>query len=125
MRKSCLHVGQAFQPDETTSAGTWMATTTTDNTDGTDNTDKKGRITTRPDFIRAIRAIRGCLSCPSVFMILAMAVYPAQATEPRWPEDAALRAVQFVDGNEGWAVGDDGVILHTIDGGKNWEPQVS
>jgi photosystem II stability/assembly factor-like uncharacterized protein len=37
--------------------------------------------------------------------------------------DAPLRAVQFVDENEGWAVGDDGVVLHTIDGGQNWERQ--
>jgi len=38
-------------------------------------------------------------------------------------EDAALHAVQFVDKSEGWAVGDDGVVWHTIDGGKNWERQ--
>jgi photosystem II stability/assembly factor-like uncharacterized protein len=39
--------------------------------------------------------------------------------------DAPLRAVQFVDANEGWAAGDDGVILHTIDGGETWERQPS
>src|SRR5947209_12132119 len=38
-------------------------------------------------------------------------------------EDAALRAVQFVDASEGWAVGDEGVVWHTIDGGRNWERQ--
>jgi photosystem II stability/assembly factor-like uncharacterized protein len=38
---------------------------------------------------------------------------------------ASLRAVQFVDAKEGWAVGDQGVIWHTIDGGKTWERQVS
>ena len=31
--------------------------------------------------------------------------------------------MQFVDANEGWAVGDDGVVWHTIDGGKDWERQ--
>jgi photosystem II stability/assembly factor-like uncharacterized protein len=40
-------------------------------------------------------------------------------------EDAALRAVQFWDNREGWAVGDEGVIWHTIDGGKHWERQPS
>jgi hypothetical protein len=40
-------------------------------------------------------------------------------------DDAALRAVRFVDKNEGWAVGDQGVIWHTIDGGKTWERQPS
>ena len=32
--------------------------------------------------------------------------------------DAAVRAIQFVDENEGWAAGDDGVIWHSIDSGK-------
>lgn len=40
-------------------------------------------------------------------------------------EDAALHAVQFWDNREGWAVGDEGVIWHTIDGGKHWERQAS
>src|SRR5262245_15126159 len=37
--------------------------------------------------------------------------------------DAALHAVQFVDKNEGWAVGDEGAIWHTIDGGRSWDRQ--
>jgi photosystem II stability/assembly factor-like uncharacterized protein len=40
-------------------------------------------------------------------------------------DDAALHAVQFVDASEGWAVGDDGVIWHSVDGGKSWERQPS
>jgi len=40
-------------------------------------------------------------------------------------DDAPLRAIQFIDKNEGWSVGDDGVIWHSIDGGKNWERQKS
>jgi photosystem II stability/assembly factor-like uncharacterized protein len=40
-------------------------------------------------------------------------------------DDATLRAIQFIDDREGWAVGDDGVIWHSIDGGKNWERQAS
>jgi photosystem II stability/assembly factor-like uncharacterized protein len=40
-------------------------------------------------------------------------------------DDAALHAVQFVDRSEGWAVGDDGVIWHTVDGGKSWDRQPS
>lgn len=47
------------------------------------------------------------------------------ATDKPSFEDAALHAVQFVDKNEGWAVGDEGVIWHTIDGGKTWERQAS
>ena len=41
------------------------------------------------------------------------------------PNDAAVRAVQFVDDREGWAIGDDGVIWHSIDGGLTWERQSS
>ncbi len=51
-------------------------------------------------------------------------VSPAQTGEVRFDNDATLRAVHFVDkGKEGWAVGDEGVILHTIDGGRTWERQ--
>ena len=36
-----------------------------------------------------------------------------------------LNAVTFVDANTGWIVGDDGLILHTSDGGGSWIPQES
>ena len=39
--------------------------------------------------------------------------------------DAAIRSIQFVDEREGWAVGDDGAIWHSIDGGQAWERQKS
>lgn len=48
---------------------------------------------------------------------------PARAAAPRAFDDAALHAVQFVDANEGWAVGDEGCAWHTIDGGQSWERQ--
>ena len=41
------------------------------------------------------------------------------------PDDARLCDVWFVDPQHGWAVGDQGVILHTDDGGQHWSPQVS
>src|SRR6516162_7314019 len=47
----------------------------------------------------------------------------ARAADCRYFEDAALHAIQFVDDKEGWAVGDEGVVWHSIDGGKNWERQ--
>ncbi|MFQ6042901.1 MAG: WD40/YVTN/BNR-like repeat-containing protein, partial [Candidatus Poribacteria bacterium] len=36
-----------------------------------------------------------------------------------------LQDAQFVKMSEGWAVGEDGVILHNIDGGKLWTQQES
>ena len=38
-------------------------------------------------------------------------------------EDADLRDVFFLDADVGWAVGDRGLILHTEDGGRHWQPQ--
>ncbi len=40
-------------------------------------------------------------------------------------DDAALHAVFFISAEEGWAVGDDGVIWHSLDGGQSWERQKS
>ncbi|WP_433885751.1 WD40/YVTN/BNR-like repeat-containing protein [Pseudomonas vranovensis] len=40
------------------------------------------------------------------------------------PVDLLLTAVHFPDPNNGWAVGHDGVILHTSDAGKNWSKQL-
>src|SRR5262249_23497622 len=64
---------------------------------------------------------------PTIFTALVILVVApcARAADLRYAEDATLRAVQFVDGREGWAVGDEGVIWHTIDGGENWEKQAT
>jgi photosystem II stability/assembly factor-like uncharacterized protein len=45
----------------------------------------------------------------------------ASAADLRHFDDAPLHAVQFINAQEGWAVGDEGVILKTIDGGQTWE----
>lgn len=39
------------------------------------------------------------------------------------PVDTPLTAATFVDAKEGWVVGHGGVVLHTSDGGKNWQLQ--
>jgi photosystem II stability/assembly factor-like uncharacterized protein len=52
---------------------------------------------------------------------------PAHAQSERGPlemiEDAELTDVFFLDSDQGWAVGDRGVILHTEDGGRHWQAQ--
>lgn len=40
------------------------------------------------------------------------------------PVDLLLTAVHFVDDKFGWAVGHDGVILHSTDAGKSWSKQL-
>ena len=42
-----------------------------------------------------------------------------------WLEDAELTDVFFFNLNEGWAVGDRGVIWHTLDSGRNWQRRES
>ncbi len=39
--------------------------------------------------------------------------------------DAELHAIQFVDPDHGWAVGDRGAIWQTQDGGRTWRQQIS
>ncbi|MFZ6048540.1 WD40/YVTN/BNR-like repeat-containing protein [Pseudomonas sp. CR3202] len=40
------------------------------------------------------------------------------------PVDLLLTAVHFVDEAHGWAVGHDGVVLHSEDGGRTWSQQL-
>src|SRR5436190_24044288 len=63
----------------------------------------------------------------SLALLLVGALTPlAKAGDMRFFNDAALHAVQFMDdGLEGWAVGDEGVIWHSTDGGKHWDRQPS
>src|SRR5438132_611793 len=60
-------------------------------------------------------------------LLVAAALTPVHAADLRYFDDAALHAVQFIEEEgqtrEGWAVGDDGVVWHSTDGGKNWERQ--
>jgi photosystem II stability/assembly factor-like uncharacterized protein/TolA-binding protein len=62
-------------------------------------------------------------SIPAVLSALLLVAPALSAAELRYFDDATLRAVQFVDLDEGWAVGDEGVIWHTFDGGRTWERQ--
>ncbi len=55
--------------------------------------------------------------------VLLLSAATVRADGLRYFDDASINAVQFVDDKEGWAVGDEGVIWHSIDGGKNWERQ--
>src|SRR5262245_52598677 len=48
-----------------------------------------------------------------------------RAADLRFFDDAVLHAIHFVDAKEGWAVGDEGVVWHSIDAGKTWERQAT
>jgi photosystem II stability/assembly factor-like uncharacterized protein len=41
------------------------------------------------------------------------------SVEPR-VVDQTLFSISFCDSNHGWAVGENGIVLHTDDGGSSW-----
>ena len=41
------------------------------------------------------------------------------------PQGNSLYDVHFTDANTGWAVGAEGTVLHTTDGGSTWTTQIS
>ena len=45
-------------------------------------------------------------------------------TQASVPVSADLTAVHFVNATQGWAVGHEGVILHSADGGRTWKKQL-
>src|SRR5215213_6802294 len=83
--------------------------------------DVRSRTTAR------VRAWLLCLACAAV---CAAGAGAAAQSERAWvwqnplPQGNAIYAVRFAaDKRTGWAVGADGVILHTSDGGFRWEQQ--
>jgi photosystem II stability/assembly factor-like uncharacterized protein len=45
-------------------------------------------------------------------------------TQASVPVSSDLNAVQFPTSSQGWAVGHDGVVLHSSDGGSTWQKQL-
>src|SRR5437763_13314632 len=73
-----------------------------------------------------------CRACVAVCacVVVCVRIVAAQQAERVWlwqnplPQGNAIYAVRFAaDKQTGWAVGADGVILHTLDGGFRWEEQ--
>lgn len=47
-----------------------------------------------------------------------------ETSQAKVPVDLLLTAVHFIDAYQGWAVGHDGVVLHSTDAGKTWGKQL-
>lgn len=62
-----------------------------------------------------------------VFSMLAIGVHGQNFdwTEQTSNTDQWLNDIHFVDDLTGWAVGDNGAIVATVDGGETWTPQLS
>jgi photosystem II stability/assembly factor-like uncharacterized protein len=58
----------------------------------------------------------------TTLVLLGMAA-AGRAGDLRNFDDAPLHAVQFIDEREGWAVGDEGAVFHSVDGGTSWDRQ--
>jgi len=93
-------------------------------------------ITTAATAAIALWSNRGCWPliarltlCAMVLGSVCFVTAPVLAVEPlvsrAMAQDATLWAIDFVDQQRGWAVGDRGTIWHTNDGGNTWAPQRS
>ncbi len=71
--------------------------------------------------------MRTCWASMIVVFLCATGPLAAAPSVPlaSWLQDAELTDVFFLDQNEGWAIGDRGVIWHTMDGGRNWQRRES
>ena len=72
--------------------------------------------------LAAMLIIFGCKkeSPPSAPMVPVLSGWVKQASGTVNP----MNSVHFIDANTGTVVGDDGVILHTTNGGATWTPQI-
>ncbi len=63
-------------------------------------------------------------------VVLALVLTGVQGQNFDWVEQNSntsmwLNDIFFVDDKTGWAVGDNGAIVATVDGGETWTPQLS
>src|SRR5918997_2653839 len=86
-------------------------------------------MSVRPQTTARVRAWLLCLACGAVCVAGSGAAAQAErawAWQNPLPQGNAIHAVRFAaDKRTGWAVGADGFILHTYDGGFRWEEQHS
>jgi len=66
--------------------------------------------------------------CSCSFLLLLLLSFPAAAQTGTWARQPAgtmawLHSVFFIDQNRGWAVGSNGTLLRTTNGGQSWQTQ--
>src|SRR5262245_8047894 len=72
---------------------------------------------------RGRESICKVLLCTALLACSSTAFGQFATNDVRTFDDANLYSIQFLDANEGWAVGDQGTVWHTANGGKLWERQ--
>ena len=88
-----------------------------------------GQSVTRTDKPAARRRTYKLLGLVPILLTFALAL-PASASADGWVAQTSgttsvLRGIAFSDATHGWAVGDNGTILATTNGGATWNPQSS
>ena len=63
------------------------------------------------------------LSNLNLSLVVILLISITICTHPLYADGLTLYDVQFIDSEEGWAVGVSGLIIHTTDGGNSWEQQ--
>ncbi len=59
-----------------------------------------------------------------LFILLNFSIFPQNFWEKiNSPTSKTLNSIIFLDSLNGWVAGDSGLIIHTSDGGENWETQ--
>lgn len=56
-------------------------------------------------------------------LVAGFVAFPVAGADLKYFDDSNLRSILMLDEFEGWAVGDQGTVWHTMDGGDNWERQ--
>ena len=60
-----------------------------------------------------------------IFSIIFSSLFAQWEWQNPYPQGNHLFGLQFLNENEGWAVGDFGSIIHTENGGETWEQSYS
>lgn len=80
---------------------------------------------TRTLLLDIIRKSDGSLAAVGTFGVIVVSEDDgANWTQASVPASVALTAVHFPSPEKGWAVGHDGLILHSSDGGQSWQKQL-
>ena len=57
------------------------------------------------------------------FFISSLPVHSGWYWQNPYPQPNELHDIFFVDANRGWAVGNQGTIIYSLDGGNTWDQQ--
>ncbi|MFQ5627692.1 MAG: WD40/YVTN/BNR-like repeat-containing protein [bacterium] len=75
-------------------------------------------------FKNSVSTRLGVMAC-FIFVGFNFSAFAQNWTQLSIPTTQTMRSIHFFDANTGWAVGENGLILATTDGGASWSPETS